>query len=399
MVQIIPNNQRRSFGEQLLAGVNESIPGIKQHLDNQNQMKQMQQQMQQENETAKQMGFDLSGITDPKTRQQMFGLAMQGANQQGLEMLKQQGKQQQIGQKQDFLSNLFGGGQEQQVPQEMQGQPTQDTMHQGFDPIKLSDADIAQATAMDPNLGRILQQQKDVALREKRSEREFSEKQKKDSPEYQRQEILTKQQATDDAKFYRDLNERKSKQILKKDSLQRLKAINKKGVSGKVYEKVLDSMGLTAKTSEGRRELSAEVKNQFTDFKAIAGSQLSASEFFVLAGAYPNSDFSQEANEAIINNLEQIHDTLDKEEEIARRLKKENGGKIPENSQEKVNKELQAYVSNRIEKMKDNIKKIQNAEYGIPEGFNLMFDNEGQPLSVPDSDVAKLLDDGIANLP
>lgn len=88
MVQIIPNNQRRSFGEQVLAGVNEAVPGIQQYLQKNQQMKQMQQ----ENEAAKQMGFDLSGITDPQTRQQMFGLAMQGRNQKELESLKQQGK-------------------------------------------------------------------------------------------------------------------------------------------------------------------------------------------------------------------------------------------------------------------------------------------------------------------
>lgn len=40
------------------------------------------QQMQQENETAKRLGLDLSGITDPKTRQQMFALAMQEKNKQ-----------------------------------------------------------------------------------------------------------------------------------------------------------------------------------------------------------------------------------------------------------------------------------------------------------------------------
>src|SRR5260221_6238538 len=127
-------------------------------------------QMQQENEAARQMGFDLSGITDPKTRQQLFGLAMQGGNQQQLEMLKQQGKQQQIGQKQDFLSNLFGGeqgqNQGQQGLQGMEGQGQEGGMTQGFDPSQISDADIARATVTDPNLGRVLQQQKDLALRE-----------------------------------------------------------------------------------------------------------------------------------------------------------------------------------------------------------------------------------------
>lgn len=234
-----------------------------------------------------------------------------------------------------------------------------------------------------------------VSERNSKSEAEIAS----NEPKNVREEKINEAQATADVKFYNDLNDRKNKQIFKKDSLKRLESINKKGVSGKVYEKILDSSGLTAKTSEGRREFAAEVKNQFTDFKQIAGSQLSAQEFFILAGAYPNPDFSQEANQAIIDNLNLVHDTLDEEDNIAKRLKKENGGKIPEYFQEKVNTELQAYVSNRLDKMKENLHKIQNEQYGIKPGFTLMFDKNGDALSIPDDKVAGFMEDGVAFLP
>src|SRR5260221_14539111 len=109
---------RKSLGEKFSNAVGVGLQGAGQLYQQHQQKKQQEMQMQQENEAARQMGFDLSGITDPKTRQQLFGLAMQGGNQQQLEMLKQQGKQQQIGQKQDFLSNLFGGEQGQNQGQQ-----------------------------------------------------------------------------------------------------------------------------------------------------------------------------------------------------------------------------------------------------------------------------------------
>lgn len=241
---------------------------------------------------------------------------------------------------------------------------------------------------------------KGIMGNEAQAELDRLHKEKIESPEYQRDIALSKSQAQSDSKFYQDLNERKSKQILKKESLERLKALGKKRVTGKIWESVADRMGLTQLTSDGYREYTAEQKNQFTDFKAIAGSQLSAREFFTLASAYPNANFSPEANEAIIRNLEAVHDTLDKEEEFAKELRKENKGKIPEFFQEKVNSKLQNYVAEKAKEIKENTIKIMNAQYGISEGHTLMFDPEtGDALNVPDDKVFELLSDGLADLP
>lgn len=250
-----------------------------------------------------------------------------------------------------------------------------------------SQEDINKAFAADPSgkTAKILQDQRDEAMRQQKFEFEKSEA----APERQREKTLAAEQAKADAAYVKNHNESRSKQMLKSDSLNRIENQVKRGVSGKIWEKLADLLGLTAITSSGRRELGAEIKNQFTDFKQVAGSQLSAAEFFVLANAYPNIDFSKEANLAIIDNLRQVHDYFDKEDEVLNDLIKENKGKIPENVQMKVNEKMQGYLKDRLAKMKENIKIIKHEQYGIPKGYNLMFAPDGEPLSVSDNEIEK----------
>lgn len=70
------------------------------------QAQQQKQQIQQENQTAKALGIDLSGIADPKTRQQMLGLALQGKNQLALESKKQGALQKPLTQLQESQKKL-----------------------------------------------------------------------------------------------------------------------------------------------------------------------------------------------------------------------------------------------------------------------------------------------------
>ncbi len=76
MVQIIPNNQRRSFGEEVLSGVNAAVPGIQEFLSGHENRRNQDLMRNQENEAAKRMGLDLSGISDPKMREKAFEFAM-----------------------------------------------------------------------------------------------------------------------------------------------------------------------------------------------------------------------------------------------------------------------------------------------------------------------------------
>jgi hypothetical protein len=156
MIQTIPLVRGgRSFSQKLNEGLGRGLEMGSQLMQAHQAQKQQQQQMQQENAALKQLtGQDFSGISDPKLRQQAVG-----------ELLKQQGKQQALGQKQNYLEKLFGD-QSQNTQQEPSN--SKELSSQGFDPSKISDEDIVKATAMDPTLGRELRAAKDSSLKERR---------------------------------------------------------------------------------------------------------------------------------------------------------------------------------------------------------------------------------------
>lgn len=396
MVQIIPSPQRKeSFGsvigknvaQGLQSGTNFAAKLYENRLQNEAKEKLFAQEIAQK-ERLLEKEYGLRGTLEQLKQQAKYEEKMKMLQNLGFSELGGMETENNLGlldqeEKSPFLLGITSPKQQQKLSKK---QPT--SSKKSSDDGLIPTSEILKASLVDPNIARSME-----------AHNKTIQKKKEQSPEYQRQQYLTQEQAKADTKFYSDLQERRSKQILKKESLSRLENMTKKGATGKPYEKYLESIGLTALTSEGRREYSAEAKNQFTDFKSIVGSQMSAQEFFTLAGAYPSADFSKEANEAIINNLKQVHDTLDKEYEIATNLKKQNGGKIPEQFQEKINEKLQEYVSSKVQKMKENIRIIQNEQYGIPKGHTLMFDHNGDPLSVPEDKVIELIEEGLANLP
>ncbi len=214
------------------------------------------------------------------------------------------------------------------------------------------------------------------------------------SPEFKRQQTLTQAQAQSDVKYNTQLQEASKQHELKERTLDRLEQLNKKGVTGKPWEKLAEKVGLVNITSEGRREFAADVKNLITDIRSILGAQFTGFEFQTILNAYPSADFSKEANSAIIKNLKEFQDIKKKEVEFAQQLKKENKGRIPEDFQSKVNERVREYASSRIPVIKENTRKIVNEEYGIPEGHTLMFDPEGEPLSVSENEIDKYLEIG-----
>jgi hypothetical protein len=321
------------------------------------------------------------------------------------EKLKHQSSMQDEKQKQDFLSKIFGGEQQNQTTGQQLAQGGEQKSENGLDPSlkqnglnpsKITDKQIAQASAMDPNLGRILQQQKDVALRENReiqkqqlNRDKFKFEQEKQLPEHQRDVRVSQEQAKSDVKYNSELQNAEKQHKIKTESLNRLEKLNFKGVTGKPFEKLLEKAGLVNLTSEGRREFAADVKNLITDIRSILGGQFSQFEFQTILNAYPSADFSKEANTSIIKNLQSFQDIRNKEFEAARRIKKENGGKIPEDFQSIVNEEVNAYASSKLPEIKANTQKILAEEYGITPGNILMLDPSGEPLDISPQDVER----------
>lgn len=251
---------------------------------------------------------------------------------------------------------------------------------------------INQMALINPAVSDKMQKHNDNLISEGRhqenlfqKEREFQQRLKEKSPEYQRETALTEAQAKSDIDYNKQLQSAASQHEIKTQTLDKLEKLNNKGVTGKAYEKLLEKFGLVNLTSEGRREFAADVKNLITDIRSILGGQFSSFEFQTILNAYPSADFSQEANRAIINNLKEFQDLRHKEFEIANQIKKENGGKIPADFQSLVNEKLSEYVQNRLPDIKANTRKIMHEEYGIKPGFMLMFDPQGEPLSVPEN--------------
>ena len=82
MVQFLHTPQKPlSTGQKLSNAVGVGLQGANQLM----MARDQQKAIQQENEAAKRMGIDLSGISDPDTRKKAFEYAMQGENQRKLE--------------------------------------------------------------------------------------------------------------------------------------------------------------------------------------------------------------------------------------------------------------------------------------------------------------------------
>src|SRR6185369_2389930 len=264
MIQVIRREtpQKQSFGQKLGIGIGRGLETAGEMYKEHQAKKISEQEYQQENNQYKGLtGRDLS--KNPVIRKMEIENFLKGE----LEEKKLLGKQSLLEGKQDFLTKLFGKNQE-DIGAGNQTQISQ--TQQTFNPSKISDAQIAEATAIDPALGRELRAAKDTALRENRENRNFEQREKERSPEYQREQQLTKAQASADIEYNKKLQDSTKRTAMKRGSLERLEQMNRKGLTGKPFEKLLEKFGLIALTSEGRREFAAEVKNQFTDFKDIA---------------------------------------------------------------------------------------------------------------------------------
>lgn len=388
-MQIIPAAQRRpSVGQRLSNAVGTGLQAGNQLV----QQHQQKQKEEQENQYIKDnFGIDLTGISNPETRKAIF-----------TEQLKGKSKENLLNQKTQKFGEILGGGQQNPQPtgQQLIGNP-QEMMQDGQElsqnmgqqspqgQRKFTDDQILQATNLDPNLGREMRMANDEIAREERHRQDLDFKKMKESPEHRRETQIENSQAQADVKYNQTLQESSKQHELKQQTLDRLETLNKKGVTGKPYEKLLEKSGLINLTSEGRREFAADVKNLITDIRSILGGQFSNFEFQTILNAYPSADFSKEANAVIIKNLKNFQDIKKKEVEFAQQLKKDNKGKIPFDFQAIVNEKVREYAATKLPEIKMNTQKIMNEEYGIKPGFTLMFDPEGNPLNVPESDVEK----------
>lgn len=296
MVQVLPGRTRGpSFGDQILHG---AASGAVDYLEQSNEKKRLSALESRENEALKKMGLDAAGLS---ADQKKVALS---------EMLKGQNKRALLGEKQDFLSNLFNGNQpDQQNPMSNFSRNAQQSNSQmnrqiesedqmgmeqpEFDFSQLPDESIAQASVVDPNLARAMQHAKDVALREKSSLR--TSKEKKESALRQetlplRSEIANKAKAA-------------SEGIQNKEQLLQLIK------TGKIDDPTYATLASSLPLNLGKRLLSPEtvqykagLVDEFKDLKNIFAGATRVKELEILEEKIADLYMTDEQKETILKS-------------------------------------------------------------------------------------------------
>ena len=366
MVQVLGAVARRpSIGQRLSESMGAAASTAGQYAQNE----KAKQMMAQENEVARQQfGIDLSGTTDPKARQALMVQALKG-----------QQKNQQMGQKQEFLGKLFGGGQQQQQGGQLDDMQQQGA--QGFDPSNISDADIARATAIDPAMGRELRAAKDTAIREKHHSEDIDLK-KSETRRAEETKISTP--------VMLELNEMRKNIPLQEQAVQDIINATPK-VSGRDY--LADITGFEPlRTSEGAK-LKTSIKDFFLSDLTRAGARPNQWIEQQLMDALPKIGRSTEANLVTAEGMKFKVDLVKKRAEIIDELAEKDRDKygyVRADIDSRAYKEMKKYVVDRQSELEFNIKKIKAQNKGKTETVKMKSpDGSIYEINMDDIDEAK----------
>lgn len=327
MVQVIQENRKPSFGQKFSQAVGVGLQGGSQLMQQYQDSKMNDQAV----EAGKQLlGMDLSGF-DAETRKALL-----------VEGMKQQGKTQNLQNKQEYLDKLFGGSSSQ--PQSFQGNISQNQdqeipsiesitgnpLPNNFNASKITDEDIARASSIDPNLGRALGHAKDVALRENR------EVIKADTEEKNRQRKEEIAFHKESQKYDEDLAE-KSRRA--KNQVETFSDIQKSIDSGNVkpssWTNIFRNFGETgnrlanAVMNKDEATLLSSIPQLLEGWKQVFGVRLTDADLRVLQDKLPDIGKSPEANKAILKVMRKYGDMSTLRSKIASDIKKKNKGIRP----------------------------------------------------------------------
>lgn len=325
MVQIIEENRRPSLGQKFSQAVGTGLQMGSQMM----QSKEAEKLNQQAIETGKQLlGIDLSGF-DPETRKALL-----------VEGLKQQGKNQMLQGKQEYLNKLFGG--ENQIPQrnemnQMQQEPMRgergiqsQKMPQEFDVSSVTDEDIARATSMDPNLGRALSHAKDVALREKRENIKQS---------YEKEKQVRKEELEfhkESQKYDEDLSEKTRRAKAQVETFKDIeKAIDSGNIKPGSWTNILRNFGDIGRSvsnaimNKDEATILSSIPQLLEGWKQVFGVRLTDADLRLLQDKLPDIGKSPEANKAILKVMKKYGEMATLRSKIASSIKKQNKGIRP----------------------------------------------------------------------
>lgn len=347
MPLIIEENKRPSFGQKFSNAVGAGLQGAQQ-LYQQHQKKQQQQQAAQ---TAKEkFGIDITGF-DPETQKALM-----------VEAFKQQGKGTRDLQKQDFVNQLFGGGQ----PQSNQGsalrgeQESPDEIEnvmqspQGFDSSNISDEDVIKASVIDKGLGDTVSKLKETALKKTQGEKkEVTESFKENSPYIN--------------KVYDSYEDALRKEAIF-DRMDQLEESGELSDSGMIN--FLESIGLKPEwlknpANEEYSKLSLDLLGGGT-LQADYGSRVLASEFKVSQQRIPTLSQTPEGRKQIKENLRtMLLPARLKQERMAYYIDKakRTGKPLPHDLRGQVLKDIKPQLEEAYDKFKQ-----RNGRYPVRDG-------------------------------
>lgn len=366
MIQVLP--AAKTFGGEFARNLGEGFSGaFSSEINKSMEEKQQQKKLSQSNKAIEdQLGIDLSGITDPKERQAILTQTM-----------KNMGKQSEFEQKQSYLDNLFGGkkpsngGYEpskstsQQLQSEGRQQDEPIPLPEGFDVTKITDEDIARASAIDPNIGRSLQHAKDVERRERTAATDLQYR--KQTDQQRRVSESFKENDKYINKVYDSYEDAERKQAIF-DRMDQLEESGQLSDSGTIN--LLESIGLKPEwlknpANEEYTKLGLDTLGGGT-LQADYGSRVLASEFKVSLQRIPSLSQTPEGRKQIKENLKaMLLPAKLKKERMQYYIEKSErtGEPLPHNLRGKVLQDIKPQLDEAYDAFKQ-----RNGRYKVKEG-------------------------------
>lgn len=332
MVQIVQGKKKQSFGDQIMGGFGNLLnQGNQLYQQKQIEQKQQQQQEQQKenmNKLGLQYGIEGLGNYSPEIQKELVSKSLQGKNEQ----IKLQGKQ-------GFLNDIFSKNQQKENSNQLEEQNINksEMSQKGFDPTKISDEDLARASAVDPNVGRALTQAKDVALRQQSEYKKIQQKEK---------EFFH----TESKKYDESLTEQSTAAEKKNRALEsQLKLAHKLGK----WDRVVSALAGQSKwgsllKSKDAQEFDSYALPQMEGLRQVLGGVLSDSDIRLIMQKVVTSDKTPEANERIAKYLMSENNLLLGKKQIADELKRNNGGYRPANYDSEIKRIFNERYGNQI---------------------------------------------------
>ncbi len=324
----------------------------------------------------KEFGYDLSEV--PKEFQEKVGLKLFE------DKLNRESEKAKSQQKMDMLSGLFNKGHSSPSnnPQmNPQGRPEmstsqnveQEMAQEGFDPMQISDEDIAKASTIDPNLAKSLQHAKDVALRERTA---------KENQKLEEKQMFHKETSDYDKEIIDSNSRAKKQKIATADIRKRLKSGNVNPVSLSNFFKGKGEWGdkiANMFLNPDQAAIQASIPFLIEGWKDIFGIRLSDADLRVIQDKLPSIEKDASANEAILDVIDKYSDLSQQRFKYASEIKKANKGYRPSNYAEEIDSKMDQYI----------------AEKYPSEEVTVFNPETGSTFSIPKEDLEAALEAGV----